>query len=214
MSMVEWLGVFMLDANGISYRYQGGPWLFKKLHIEIKPGEVVGLYGVSGSGKTTMARIIAGYMRSREGTIQADGRQYPLKRGSHPVQLVWQHPEKAINPRWRMKKVLAETGNLDAELLDILGISNEWLTRWPSELSGGELQRFCLARALGPHTKYLIADEMTTMLDAVTQAQIWHAVLQLVQQRNIGVLAISHDPHLLRRVSDRIINFNDLVNNS
>lgn len=210
---MEWLGVFMLESNGISYHYEGRPWLFRQLHIKIKPGEIVGLYGKSGSGKTTMARIMAGYTSPKEGNVKADGQLYPLKTGPHPVQLVWQHPEKAINPRWRMKKVLAEAGDLDKDLLQTLGINDEWLTRWPGELSGGELQRFCLARALGSHTKYLIADEMTTMLDAITQAQIWQAVLKLVHKRNIGVLAVSHDLHLLERVSDQIINFNDLVNN-
>ena len=67
-------------------------------------------------------------------------------------------------------------GNPIKRCLELLGIDQEWLERWPNELSGGELQRFCVARALGPNTRFLIADEMTTMLDAITQAQIWHAV--------------------------------------
>ncbi len=201
----------MLEINGISYRYKGRQWLFRNLRMKMKPGEVVGLYGMSGSGKTTMARIIAGYLNPLEGHVTADGRPYPIK-GVHPVQLVWQHPEKVINPRWKMRKVLAEVGGTsDSDLLGTLGIQKEWLNRWPSELSGGELQRFSLVRALGFNTNYLIADEMTTMLDAITQAQIWQAVLQLVKQRNIGVLAISHDQHLLHRISDRIINFNTLI---
>ncbi|ASN06946.1 ABC transporter ATP-binding protein [Virgibacillus necropolis] len=203
----------MLEVNGISYRYQNESWLFKQLNITIEPGEVVGLFGPSGSGKSTMAKIIAGYIKPQEGFVKADGEHY-FHNKVNPVQLVWQHPEKAINPRWRMKETIIEGEQLDEGLLHTLGIRNEWLTRFPSELSGGELQRFCLARALGPSTRYLIADEMTTMLDALTQAQIWHAVLRLTKERNVGMLAISHDRHLLSRISGRIIDFSDLVHNS
>ena len=72
------------------------------------------------------------------------------KKGYHPVQLVLQHPEKAVNPRWKMDKILNEGWNPDKEVLKSLGIEQEWLSRWPNELSGGELQRICVARALGP----------------------------------------------------------------
>lgn len=208
--MTEWLGVFMLEAKGISYRHTRGSWLFRNVDITIRPGEVVGLYGVSGSGKTTMAQCLTGYLTALEGSVHVDDIPYPAK-GVHPVQLVWQHPEQAVNPRWRMKQVLEETTHLDELLLQILNIDDAWMRRFPSELSGGELQRFCLVRALSKSTKYLIADEMTTMLDAITQAQIWHAVLQLVSERNLGVLAISHDKQLLQRVSDRILNFSTLI---
>lgn len=200
----------MLKVNGLSYRHANGPWLFRNVDMTIHPGEVVGLYGFSGSGKTTMAECITGHLVPLEGEIHVDGSPYPIK-GIHPVQLVWQHPEQAVNPRWRMKQVLDETAHLDDDLLTTFGISDAWMTRFPSELSGGELQRFCLVRALSQSTKYLIADEMTTMLDAITQAQIWHAVLQMVRERNLGVLAISHDQHLLWRVSDRVINFDELT---
>lgn len=199
----------MLEVKGISYHYPNNAWLFKRLSLSVKPGEIVGVFGYSGSGKSTMAQIIGGYIKPDEGTILIDSDPTSGK-GVHPVQLVWQHPEKAINPKWRMKDVLHEAGDVNPVLLKALGIKKEWLERWPSELSGGELQRFCLARALGGDTRYLIADEMTTMLDAITQAQIWQAVIKLVKESNIGVLAISHDRHLLQRVSDRMIDFKDI----
>lgn len=202
-------GTFMLEAKGISYHYPNNPWLFKNLNLSIKPGEIVGVFGYSGSGKSTMAQIIAGYRMPVEGKIIIDDKVIS-PRGRHPVQMVWQHPEKAINPRWRMKQTLQEAGPLDGDLLSTLGIKTEWLDRWPSELSGGELQRFCLARALMGDIKYLVADEMTTMLDAVTQAQIWHSLIKLAKKRNIGVLAISHDHQLLQRVCDRIIDFTEI----
>lgn len=203
----------MLEAHGVSYRYGKSSFLFKQINITISPGEVVGLYGESGTGKTTFAKIISGYMKPNEGRITIDGSLYP-KTGIQPVQLVWQHPEKAINPTWKMKKVLQEVGyDEDNQLLSELGIQKEWLQRRSKELSSGELQRFCLARSLGPETKYIIADEITTMLDAVTQAQVWTKLLRMTADCKLGVLAISHNLHLLQRVSHRVINFNDLVNN-
>src|SRR5699024_4359490 len=198
-----------LNVKGISYHYPNAPWLFKNLHLSIEPGEIVGVFGYSGSGKSTMAEIIGGYRLPMEGEILI-GEQPVLSR-VHPVQMVWQHPEKAINPRWRIEKVLQEAGNWDVELIDTLGIKQEWLKRWPSELSGGELQRFSLARALASkNIRYLIADERTAMLDAVTQAQIWSSVLRLTRERKTGVLAISHDHHLLQKISNPIINFTEI----
>ena len=141
-----------------------------------------------------------------EGNVTIGGLPISSK-GIHPVQLVFQHPEKAVNPRWKMEKVLNEGGKLDEELFDLLGIEQEWLTRWPNELSGGELQRFCVARALGPGTRFLIADEMTTMLDAITQAQIWHAVLEMAKKREMGIIVVSHEAKLVGRLCDRVIEF-------
>lgn len=199
----------MLEANNISYRYRNEPWLFRQVDLAVQPGEVVGIFGQSGAGKTTMAKVIAGYFEPAEGEVCVDGHSYPID-GAHPVQLIWQHPEKAVNPKWRMERSLFESGSLDEHLLNELGIKEEWLARYPSELSSGELQRFCLARALGANTNYLIADEMTTMLDAINQAQIWHIVLRLAKQRGIGVVAISHEKPLLQQVSDRIIDFDEI----
>lgn len=83
-----------------------------------------------------------------------------------------------------MEDILNEGWKPDEKLLSSLGIEKEWFRRWPHELSGGELQRFCIARSFGPNTRFLIADEMTTMLDAITQAQIMHAVLNIAQRES------------------------------
>ncbi|WP_085993471.1 ABC transporter ATP-binding protein [Oceanobacillus senegalensis] len=198
-----------LEVKGISFKYRNQPFLFKNLHVTVHSGEIVGIHGYSGSGKTTMAQVIAGYLKPDEGDILLNGNK--IKRsGKQTIQYIWQHPEKAINPRWRMRKVLEESGMEKSPITRELGIKNEWLSRWPSELSGGELQRFCIARVLHDETRFLIADEMTTMLDAVTQAKLWEIIVRLVKERNIGVLAISHDHKLLKRISDRIINFNEI----
>ena len=193
-----------LEANNIGFRYGKEPWLFRHMNVIVEPGEIVGLTAPSGRGKTTLCRILAGFEKPLEGHVSIDGAPISSK-GFHPVQLVFQHPEKAVNPRWKMAKVLKEGGEPDPELMGLLGIEQEWLTRWPNELSGGELQRFCVARALGPETRFLIADEMTTMLDAITQAQIWQAVLEIAKKREMGIIVVSHEAKLMDRLCDREI---------
>ncbi|MEK8129540.1 ATP-binding cassette domain-containing protein [Paenibacillus filicis] len=198
----------LLEAHGLGYRYGGGrgnqPWLLREVSLAVEPGEVVGLVGPSGCGKSTLARLLAGYEPPQEGRVTFGGQ--PLPRGGYrPVQLVFQHPEKAVNPRWTLKRTLHEGGAADPDLLEALGIQESWLSRWPNELSGGELQRFCVARALGPQTRVLIADEMTTMLDAITQAQLWGAVLERARQRQMAVVVISHEHRLVERLCSRVI---------
>lgn len=80
-----------------------------------------------------------------------------------------------------------------------------WLGRFPNEISGGELQRFCVARALTPATRYVIADEMTTMLDALTQAHIWGVVVDWVRERGAGLLVVTHEAALANRLCDRMV---------
>mgnify|MGYP003438318263 FL=1 len=128
----------------------------------------------------------------------------------NPVQLIYQHPEKVMNPRWNMGKILTESWNPPQDVLDEFGIKKEWLKRYPSELSGGELQRFSILRSLNPKTKFIVADEITTMLDAITQAQIWTSVINHCRKNNVGILAVSHDMNLLERICDDIIYFNEL----
>ncbi|NOU95562.1 ATP-binding cassette domain-containing protein [Paenibacillus sp. LMG 31456] len=195
-----------LEGSKLGYRYNKKQWLFEKVDIRIEPGEIVGLVGPSGCGKSTLGRLLAGYDEPLQGEVTLGGAPLPPS-GYHPVQMVFQHPEKAVNPRWTMRKTLLEAGEPDPQLLAALGIGPAWLDRWPNELSGGELQRFCIARALGPGTRYLIADEMTAMLDAITQAQLWQAVRDRVTERRLGVLVISHERHLLHRLCSRLIEF-------
>ena len=146
---------------------------------------------------------MAGYLEPTEGQILLDGKPLPAK-GICPVQLIYQHPEKAINPRWKLKRVLEESGQLREDVLDAFGIERAWLDRFPRELSGGELQRFCVARALMSGAQYLICDEISTMLDVITQAQIWNVVLEEAKKQNMGIIAVTHNWHVANRIADRI----------
>src|SRR5690606_24045540 len=151
-----------LEGKGLSFRYRRGQWLFRGFDMRIHPGEIVGLTGPSGCGKTPLARLLAGYATRPSGHARVDGSPLPRAR-CFPVQLMFQHPAKLANARWNIRQILKEGGAAEASLLASLGIERAWLDRRPKELSGGELQRVCIARALGPKTRYLIADEMTAM---------------------------------------------------
>ena len=214
-----------LEARDVTFYYPG-----KKKHpvldhvnLTIAPGERVGLKGKSGRGKTTLCRLLAGYEAPKGGQVLLDGKEIRAYRGVCPVQMIWQHPETAVDPRLRMKETLAEAGIRlsgtitsnpaendeetlrDRELLDRLGIREEWLDRFPSELSGGELQRFCLARALRPGVRFLLCDEITAMLDLVTRAWIWNCLMEEAKKRGLGLLVVSHDEKLLGKVCTRVV---------
>lgn len=110
-----------IEGKNISFRYhEKMPWILKDVSISIEEGERVGLVGPSGYGKSTLIRILSGYLEPQEGSVRLDGKPLP-KKGISPVQLIYQHPEKAINPRWKMKKVLEESGMFREEVMEALG---------------------------------------------------------------------------------------------
>lgn len=195
----------MLRAHDVSFRYAQGPPILDLVSLAVAPGEIVGLPGPSGRGKTTLGRILCGYLRPQAGTVTLNGRPLPQS-GYYPVQLIFQHPELAMNPRCRIGTILNEATSCSDHILQSLGIRGSWLERYPHELSGGELQRIALARVMNDTTQYLVADEITAMLDANTQAHIWQVLLHWAQEHKVGIVAISHDMHLLHRVAGRIEN--------
>ena len=195
----------LLKAEKINYKYRGDNYILTDIDLSVESNEIVGVIAPSGFGKTTLAKILAGYIKPDKGEVILEG--YDNKKNNYnPVQLVFQHPEKSVNPKWKMKKILNEAYEPEEKMIEAMGIKKEWLNRWPSELSGGELQRFCVLRALSPGTKFLIADEMTTMLDAITQAQIWNVVINYCKKNEIGLIVISHDKDLVYNICDRVIN--------
>lgn len=194
-----------LEARHVFFRYEKRqPWILEDCSLEISSGECAALFAPSGYGKTTLSLLLAGYLKPEQGQILMDGHPLPQK-GLCPVQLIHQHPEKAINPRWRLRQVLEESGALKADILETFGIENAWLDRFPRELSGGELQRFCVARALLSGADYLICDEISTMLDVITQAQIWRVILDQAAARHMGILAVTHNRNLAERIASRVI---------
>lgn len=197
----------MLIGDDLWARHGRGPWVLSGQHVEVAPGEVVGLYGPSGCGKSTLAAALSGVRPPQRGRVEVDGRPLESYAGARPVQLVLQHPERAMNPRWTIRRVLDEAGDdgMRAALSEGDLVQESWLDRFPHELSGGELQRVNLARALAVRPKYLLADEISASLDAITQALLWTHLRTHVVERGMGVLAVSHDRALLEQVADRVV---------
>ena len=200
-----------LKASNISFSYNKKRQILKDISLSVNSNQIIGLMGDSGSGKSTLCKILSGYITNYSGEVTLDGKKIP-DNDYYPVQLIFQHPEKTMNPKWKMEKVLNESWTPPQDLKDTFGLKDQWLTRWPSELSGGELQRFSILRAINPKTKFIIADEISTMLDAVTQVQIWEKLINHAKANNIGILAVSHDPELLEVICDDILQFNEINN--
>lgn len=223
-----------LEARDVSFSYVPGRPVLERVSLAVEPGERVAVAAPSGAGKSTLCRLLAGYLEPQAGEVLADGERVAAPapraraaRGPWPVQLIVQHPEQAFDPLARMKRSLVEgvpgaragaggphggarsraaaLGHARATgLLDRFGIRDAWLERLPHELSGGELMRCCIVRALLAEPRYLICDEMTAMLDAVTQAELWRALLAIADERRMGLALVSHSPALVRRLATRV----------
>lgn len=192
--------------------------------LSVAEGRAVGLEGKSGAGKSTLVRALLGLIRPDGGTVQWNGRDlWTLSRADmrsfrRRVQLVAQNPEQAFDPRLTIGASLAEVFAIHPALraegrtvreriadgLAAVELTERVLARQPHELSGGELQRAAIARALSTEPQILLLDEPTTMLDVSIQAQIMELLMRLREERQLGMLLISHDRPLLRYFADEI----------
>ena len=190
----------MLEVRSVEFGFGKAKPVLDRVSLTLNRGEILGLSGPSGIGKSTLGRIVAGYLKPQKGEVLLDGTaSAPRYRG---VQHIHQSSIFAVNPRWRLGRIIAEAWQPDDQTLDAIGVSRAWFDRYPHEISGGELQRVVLARALGPDTRFLVADEVSAMLDPITQVEIWSFLMDRCRQ-GLGILAISHDAALLKRVSTR-----------
>ena len=199
----------MLSIQDVSYRYGTGASVLRHVSLEIALGDRVALLGPSGYGKSTLALLLAGYLPMQEGSVTLDGKPIP-RSGYCPVQLVYQHPEKSMDPRWKLEKTLSEAWDIPAELFTAIGAEEQWLSRFPHELSGGQLQRLSILRALNPATRVLIADEITASLDPITQAQIWEVISRQAALHDMTLIVITHNEHLAKQICTRIIRVEEL----
>jgi len=204
-------GLMVLEAKNISFQYgRDTKQILENFSLRMESHERVGIVAPSGFGKTTFCKILSGYEKPDGGEVLLDGKPLSSYGRYCPVQMIWQHPEQVVNPRLRMREVLKQGDEIEEYIVEGLGIEEDWKNRFPAEISGGEMQRFCIARALGRRTRFLLADEISTMLDLITQSQIWSFLIGEVERREIGLLAVSHSMPLLESVCTRIIDLEHL----
>ena len=200
----------ILSIKNLNKTFESG-FKLKDINFDIKEGEVVSLIGESGSGKTSISKIIVGLLKA-EGQIQINGK----------VQMIFQSPYSSLNPKYKIRDIIAEgviyqkilkkKENLDEYLLSILnevGLDKEVLNKYPHELSGGMRQRVGIARAVAVKPNLIIADEILTALDALTQIQILELFQKLKENKKISYLFISHDINVVKKISDRLLIIKD-----
>ncbi|WP_052436317.1 ABC transporter ATP-binding protein [Georgenia sp. SUBG003] len=190
--------------------------------LTVGSGEALGLVGESGSGKSTLARVILRLLATTSGTVEVDGRDVTRldaaerRRLRRAAQLVFQDPHAAMDPRMTIGEsltaVLAQHRICEpqdrrarvAERLDEVGLDATYLDRYPSECSGGQLQRVGIARALLLDPKILVCDEPTSALDASVQARVLNLISKLRRERELTLIMISHDLRVVRFLCDRV----------
>ncbi len=207
--------VIEYDRKGEKVRAVAG------VDLGLRPGEILGLVGESGCGKSTLGKAMVGILKPAEGEITFDGeRVKKLTRGRRPkhfrnLQMIFQDPYGSLNPRRKigvqvidgllvggMKKSVALLKA--AELLGKVGLPEDAVDRFPHQFSGGQRQRIAIARALAASTTVLIADEPISALDTSSQAQVANLLVDLVHEFKMGMVFISHDLSIVRRISDRV----------
>jgi peptide/nickel transport system ATP-binding protein len=220
----------LLDARGVTKTYRSGSWPGKRrtvhaatdVSLKLHAGETVGIVGESGSGKSTVARCIARLIEPTGGEVwvpHLEAQHAPRARLSafrRMVQVVFQDPNRSLNPRRTVGQSIIE-GPMNfglspekawqraEELMDLVRLKPEVLHRYPSEFSGGQRQRLCIARALACEPQVLIADEAVSALDVSVQDQILKLLAEIQQRLSIGILFITHDLRVASQICDRLI---------
>ncbi|MBT5267203.1 MAG: ABC transporter ATP-binding protein [Rhodospirillaceae bacterium] len=218
----------VLDVRGLVKHFPTGKrdqvvHAVNGVNFSIRPGETLGMVGESGSGKSTIGRTVLRLTEPTAGKIAFQGQEIaempmaacrPLRAD---MQMVFQDPWSALNPRMKVRDLIAEPLLLHTkmtrgerrdrtdELAGRVHLSTDFLTRYPSDLSGGQLQRVCIARAIATNPKLIILDEPTSSLDISVRAGILELLAEIKQQTEAAVLFISHDLGTVRLISDRIV---------
>ena len=212
----------VLEGKGLSKRYPGSSrFVVSGVDFQIGEGETLGVFGESGSGKSTIGQMAAGILRPTQGQLFFQGEEliYPFKGTARKgIQILFQHPEVSFNPRiplwdsmkepYRFRRQPCSREDL-LEMLSRYGIYEEHLGRRPGELSGGELQRLALARAMLMNPRLLILDEPTSMLDVISQAQMIALLRQVQEREGVSYLFISHDRCLCGQFCHRLLHLED-----
>ncbi|MEI6071195.1 MAG: ATP-binding cassette domain-containing protein [Verrucomicrobiae bacterium] len=210
--------------GGVLRRKTGDIRAVDGVSFSVGPGQTVGLVGESGSGKTTVGRTILKLIPATSGSVEFDGREIlplgerefrPMRRG---MQMIFQDPFGSLNPRFTIAEIVSEaleihfprlsgSGRADrvAELLRMVGLRPEMMSRYPHEFSGGQRQRIGIARALAVEPRFIVCDEPVSALDVSVQAQIVNLLQDLQEQLGIAYLFIAHDLAVVEHISDHVL---------
>ncbi len=183
----------------------------------LEDGEVLGIVGESGSGKSTLLRQISGLETPDAGELLLDGKPIPAKRTKEDyraIQMIFQDAVASFQPRRKISGSIRETVRNLSEtreepdwqtLCSLVQLPLELAERYPRDLSGGQCQRFAIARAMAVHPRILLCDEITSALDVSSQAQILRLLSDLHREKNMSVILVSHDLAVVRSLCDRVI---------
>ena len=217
----------MIECSDLKMSF-GDRLIFEEVNFSIPDGSTVGVYGRSGIGKSTLAKILCGIYPPRAGQVLLDGevlcsdtQSYDRKKGLC-IQMVYQQPYASLDHSQKIGSAFREliryhrfapdraaSDALTAEMLSEVGLDTSILGHLPHQISGGEAQRVAVARALLFRPKLLIMDEATSMLDVSTQANVLSLVRRVMAKNNGSVLFISHDRELVEHFCDTVHIFED-----
>lgn len=199
----------LVELNNITKKYKSNTVL-KDFNLIINENEIIGLAGQSGIGKSTIAKLLCNVIEPDTGNIKWHSHDFI----SNHVQIIFQHPFSSVNPGLTIREILSEPYNIKnvkvdsdilTKLLNEVGLENDFLDRKPQQLSGGQLQRVCIARAITFKPKLLILDEAFASLDDENKMIILQLLLNIHHEYSMTLLVISHDEELLEEICDRVI---------
>ena len=211
----------LLEVKNIEFSYgrrklkRNNANVLKNVSFSLNEGECLGLIGESGSGKSTLGRIILGLEKQQKGTITFNG---VLNRDvwQKELNVVFQDYTTSVNPRFKVIDIIKETllekklnrEELEKkviELLEQVGLNKDYLYRYPHELSGGQLQRVCIARAISQKPKFILLDEAISSLDVSVQVQVLDLLIELKEKYNLSYLFITHDLSAVTYICDKVM---------
>lgn len=197
--------------------------------LSLEEGKCLGIIGESGSGKSTLGRIITGVEKADSGVVEFEGKNIHQKENrnmKNDISVVFQNYVSSVNPKFSVAQIIAEPliissqvnkskidkNKIDEEvkkMIKIVGLSEEFLERFPHELSGGQLQRVCIARAIVTKPKFILLDEAVSSLDVSTQVEILDLLQKLKKEYNLSYVFITHDLLTITYICDSVIFFKD-----
>ena len=205
----------LFEAKDLTKKYD--KTVLNHLDFSIDEGEVVGIIGVSGCGKSSLARLVSGIEKPSSGSLLYQGKTVDFKKSRKDIQLILQNPIESFSPRMKIKQFLyepyhyfyhlnkKEVMTAIKKILEQVGMDEACLGKYPHELSGGMLQRIMIGIAIILKPKLIIADEPTTAIDSINQKDIIEEFILLKKNLNVSILFVSHDLGILSHIADNLI---------